>query len=143
MKYLIDRPKRPTMNAHLSRLRERTSAFRAHGVLYNDFDREQVGNHVAAVVPVMLVGLEGPIGIFGTGQQGVLAGFSWCQPVKFPTPPCMRSCRIEKMRFSPGLAAVGAHGDLRHLSLACPCSAEDDVGLVRRKGFVNPWPGDG
>jgi len=49
------------MNAHLSRLRERTSAFRAHGVLYNDFDREQVGDHVAAVVPVMLVWLNGPV----------------------------------------------------------------------------------
>src|SRR5437016_959210 len=57
------------MNAHLSRLRERTSAFRAHGVLYNDFDREQVGDHVAAVVPVMLVWLNGAVGIFGVSQS--------------------------------------------------------------------------
>src|SRR3981189_1908309 len=104
MKHLIDRPKRPTMNAHLSRFRERTSAFRTHGVLYNDFDREPVGDPVAAVVPAMLFWLTGAVGIFGPGQQGILAGLLWRQPIKFPTSPGMPSRRIEKMRFGPGLA---------------------------------------
>src|SRR5216683_1732861 len=100
-----------------------------------------MGDHVAAVVPVMLVWLNGPVGIFGTGQQGVLAGLFWRQPIKFPTSPRVPSHRIEKMRFDPGLATIGAHRDLRHLSLACPCSAEDRIGLVRQESFVNPWPG--
>src|SRR6266853_774999 len=150
MKYLIGRPKRPTMKsvliryaARLFRLRERASSFRSHGVLYQHVDREKMGDHVTAVVPVMLVRLNGPVGIFGTSQQGVLVGFSWCQPVKFPTPPRMRSRRIEKMRFGPGLAAVSAHSDLRHLSLPCPCRAEDGVAPIRQKGFVDPWSGDG
>src|SRR6266853_5260328 len=75
MKYLIGRPKRPTMKsvliryaARLFRLRERASSFRSHGVLYQHVDREKMGDHVTAVVPVMLVRLNGPVGIFGTSQ---------------------------------------------------------------------------
>src|SRR5207237_3801437 len=102
-----------------------------------------MGDHVAAVVPVMLVWLNGPVGIFSTRKQGILAGLFWRQPVKFPTPPRMPSPRIEKMRSGPGLAAVSAHSDLRHLSLACPCSAEDDIAPIRQNGFVYTRPGDG
>src|SRR6266404_3470878 len=150
MNYLIGRPKRPTMKSVLirevarpARLLKRASSLRVHVVLYNDFDRQRMIDYVGAVVRVMLVRLNGPVGIFGTRQQGVLAGLFWCQPVKFPTSPRVPSHRIEKMRFGPGLAAIGAHRDLRHLSLAYSCCAEDGAALVRRKGFVDTWPGDG
>src|ERR1700731_508292 len=150
MNYLIGRPKRPTMKsvlirevARLSRLRERASSFRARWVLYQHLYRQRMIDYVGAVVRVMLVRLDATACIFGTGQQGVLAGLFWRQPIKFPTPPCMPSRRIEKIRFGPGLAAVGAHRDLRHLGLACPCSAEDGVYPMRQKGFVNTGPGDG
>src|SRR3984893_18881687 len=150
MKYLTGRPKRPTSKSVLirkiacpGRLREWASSLRVHGVLYNDFDRQRMIDYVVAVVRVMLVRLDAPACIFGTGQQGVLAGLFWRQPIKFPTPPRMPSRGIEKMRFGPGLAAVGAHRDLRHLGLACPCSAEDGVAPIRQKGLVNTWPGDG
>src|SRR6266446_470042 len=147
MKYFIGRSERnllrpicPTTKSVLIRevalsmwLREQASAFRAHGVLYQHFDREKMGDHVTAVVPVMIVWLDGPVGIFGAREQGVAPRLFWRQPIKFPTPPCMPSRRIEKMRFGPGLAAVSAHSDLRYLSLACPCGAEDGVGLVRQE----------
>src|SRR6266446_6360164 len=98
------------------------------------FDRQKMSDHVAAVVPVMLVWLNGPVGIFGTGPQGVLAGLFWRQPIKFPASPRMPSGRIEKMPFGPGLAAVGAHRDLRHLSLARPRGAEDGIAPIRQNG---------
>jgi hypothetical protein len=127
---LSGRPKRPAMKsvfirqvARLGRLRKRASSLRVHGLLYQHVDRQKMGDHVSAVVPVMLVWLNGAVGIL-TGQQSVLAGFFWCQPVEFPTPPRMPLHRIKKMRFGPGLAAVSAHRDLRHLSLTCPCSPE-------------------
>ena len=44
-----------------------TSLFRAHRVVNQHLDRQKMGNHVTAVVPVMLVRLSGPVGIFGTG----------------------------------------------------------------------------
>jgi len=78
----------------------------------------------------MLTSLNGPIGVFGTGQQGALAGLFWRQRIKFPTAPRMPSRSIEKMRFGPALAAVSAHRDLCQLRLTCPCSAEDGVGMV-------------
>src|SRR5690349_4511026 len=78
---LIGGPKRPMIKsvsirevARLSRFRERASSFRVHGVTYNHFDRQKMADHVSAVVPVMLVWLNGPVGIFGTGEQGILAG---------------------------------------------------------------------
>jgi hypothetical protein len=43
------------------------SLFRAHRVVYQHLDRQKMGDYVTAVVPVMLVWLNGPAGIFGTG----------------------------------------------------------------------------
>src|SRR5712671_7341092 len=129
--------------ARPARLREWASSLRVRGILYNDFDRQRMIDYVGAVVRVMLVRLDATACIFGTSEQGVAARLFWRQPIKFPTPPRMPSRGIEKMRFGPGLAAVGAHRDLRHLGLACPCSAEDGVYPMRQKGFVNTGPGDG
>src|ERR1700730_15055896 len=127
MKYLTGRPKRPTSKSVLirkiacpGRLREWASSLRVHGVLYNDFDRQRMIDYVGAVVRVMLVRLDATACIFGTGQQGVLAGLFWRPPFKFPTSPRMPPHRIEKMRFGPGLAAISAHRDLRCVNLACP-----------------------
>src|SRR6266446_6228906 len=150
MKYLIGRPKRPTMKSVLirkiarpARLREWASSLRVHGLLYNDFDRQRMIDYVGAVVRVMLVRLDATACIFGTSEQGVAARLFWRQPIKFPTPPRMPSRRIEKMRFGPGLATIRANRDLGCVSLACPCSAEDGVAPIRQKGFVDTWPGDG
>src|SRR5271155_2544557 len=156
MKHLFGRPKRnvlrrirPTMKSVLirevdclSQLRQRASSFRAHELLYNHFDREKMGDHVSAVVIVMLVRLDGPVGIFGTREQGIAPRLLWRKPIKFPTSPRMPSHRIEKMRFGPALATIGAHRDLRHVSLAGPCSAEYGVHPIGQEGFVNTWPGD-
>ena len=73
----------------LSRLQGRASSFRAHGLLYNHFDREKMGDHVSAVAIVMLVRLDGPVGIFGTREQGIAPRLLWRQPIEFPTSPCM------------------------------------------------------
>jgi len=74
MKYLIGRPKRPTMKSFLirkiarpARLREWASSLRVHGVLYNHFDRPRLIDYVGAVVRVMLVRLDATACIFGTG----------------------------------------------------------------------------
>jgi hypothetical protein len=63
--------------ARLSRLQGRASPFRAHEVLYHHLDRQKMGDHVAAVVPVVLVWLNGSVGILGTGQQRAFAGLFW------------------------------------------------------------------
>src|SRR6185312_15619563 len=41
-----------------------------------------------------------------------------------------------------GLAAIGAHGNLGHVGVACPCSAANRVDPVRNQGFVNTWSRD-
>src|SRR6267154_1450963 len=147
MKYLVGCPERHLSHGLNQRYRadigsERASSFRGIAVLYHHLDREKVGDHVTAVVPIMLVWLDGPIGGFGTGQQGVSAGLFGRRPIKFPTSPRIAACRIEKMRLGPGLATIGAYSDLGCIALACPCSAKDRVHPIRREGFVNTWPGD-
>ena len=51
-----------------------------YAVLYHHLDREKMGDHVTAVVPVMLVWL------------------FWRLPIKFPPSPRIPARRIEKMR---------------------------------------------
>src|ERR1700683_3583176 len=108
----MDRDQRPSIEVDLERV---PLAFVANGIVYNHFDWQKMVNHIGAVVPVVLSWLNVPMGVFGTGQQRIMAGLLWRQPIKFPPPPRMPSNRIEEMRRGPDLAAIGAHGDLRHL----------------------------
>src|SRR3954470_20752025 len=99
-------------------------------------------NRIVAVVPVMLVRLNGPLSILGTREQDVSARSFGGQPIKSPPPPCISLYRIKKARFGPGLTTISAHGDLRHFDLAGPRSAEDGACTIRHKSLINTWPGD-
>jgi hypothetical protein len=54
-----------------------------------DLDRKRMVDHVAAVVLVMLIGLDATAGVCGPGEQGVFAPRLWCEPIAFPASPRM------------------------------------------------------
>src|SRR5438105_33312 len=110
---------------------KKTLCFQAREVLYDHLDREKMADHIGAVVPIVLVWLSRPIGIFGPGQQSVSAGLFWRRPVKFPASPRVTVRGIEKLRFGPGLATIGAHGDLGGDGLARPGGTKNRVHAVR------------
>jgi hypothetical protein len=89
--------------------------FRSHWVRYKRFDPQKMAGHVIAVVPVTLVAAEWPRWRLWHWRAGLFRR----QPIKLPRPPRIPSDRIEKMRFGPGLATIGAHGDLRYVALSC------------------------
>src|SRR5260370_30834127 len=85
------------------------------GVVNTDLDWQRVVDHVAGVVRVMLVRLDATVRIFGPGEQGVLPRLPWRKPIKLPTSPRMPLDRVEEFCLGPGLPAVRAQRDPRHL----------------------------
>src|SRR5438270_10082468 len=60
----------------------------ARWIRYKHFDRQPMIDDIAAVVPIMLAGLDVSYGIRGTGQQHVASRPFRRTPIKTPTPPC-------------------------------------------------------
>src|SRR5262245_49270293 len=86
-------------------------------IRYEHLDRETMTDHVAAVVPVMLAGLDVSHGVLGTGQQRVSSRSFRRVPIELPAPPRMPLQGVQEIRRGPGSATVRAHGDLCYVRL--------------------------